>query len=103
MNYFSGKLNPLLALVPPQIRKIDFCDCLTSDLGEVSQKSRKELTIQYPHGEPSVERGEIPSGAWESSCHPARTPAPSPLQGLMWKHLKPSFKQITARLLEYYR
>ena len=33
MNYLSGKLNPLLALIPPKIREIDFGDCLASDLG----------------------------------------------------------------------
>ena len=32
MNYLSGKLNPLLALIPLKIREIDFCDCLASDL-----------------------------------------------------------------------
>jgi len=32
-NYLSGKLNPPLALIPPKIQEIDFCDCLESDLG----------------------------------------------------------------------
>ena len=33
MNYLSGNLNPLLALILPKIWEIDFCDCLASDLG----------------------------------------------------------------------
>ena len=33
MNYLLGNSNPLLALIPPKIREIDFCDCLASDLG----------------------------------------------------------------------
>ena len=34
--YRSGKLNPLLVSIPPEIREIDFCDCLASDLGRVT-------------------------------------------------------------------
>ena len=33
MNYLSGKLRPLVALIPPQNWEIDFCDCLALDLG----------------------------------------------------------------------
>jgi len=33
MSYLSGKLNPLLARIPPEIREIAFCDCIASDLG----------------------------------------------------------------------
>ena len=33
MHYLSGSLNLLLASIPPKTWEIDFCDCLTSDLG----------------------------------------------------------------------
>ena len=43
VTYRLGKLNPLLASVPPKIWEIGLCDCLASDLGLSVQVSEFRL------------------------------------------------------------
>jgi len=52
VTYRSGKLNPLLASIPPKTREIDFCFCHASDFRWGDCPSSKPRTINQalrPH------------------------------------------------------
>ena len=81
VTYRSGKLNPLLASIPPKIREIDFSDCLASNPGWTGAGGRSggesgHFRARDPLGAPSPLAPHPPSRpAAAASVHALTHPA----------------------------